>query len=91
MPRRLPENTRNSDKRTGRLSNPGFISGFSHFPPVKEGEEISVLIDDIGSRGDGVARFGGFLIFVPESKTGERVRVRVSRVTRTFAVAERIE
>jgi len=91
MPRRLPENTRNSDKRLGRSSGPRFTSGFSHFPPVKEGDEIIVFIDDIGSRGDGVARVGGFLIFVPDSKTGERIRVRISEVSRTFAVAERIE
>lgn len=91
MPRRLRENTRNFSKRVGRFKSSSFVPEFSQFNPVKEGDEIDVVIDDIGSRGDGVARVGGFLIFVPQSKTGERVRVKVSKVDRNFAVAERIE
>jgi len=91
MPRRLRESARNSDKRTGRFKSPGFAPEFSRSTAIKEGEETDVFIDDIGSRGDGVGRVRGFLIFVPESKTGERVRVRILRVSKNFAVAERIE
>ncbi|MBS7620822.1 TRAM domain-containing protein [Candidatus Bathyarchaeota archaeon] len=58
--------------------------------PVKENQELEVVIDDIGSRGDGVARIQGYLIFVPNSKVGERVRVRIVSVGGKFAVAERI-
>lgn len=91
MPRRLREDTKNLDKRAGRFRSSRFIPEFSQINPVKEGDEITVLIDDIGSRGDGVARVGGFLIFVPKSNAGERVRVRISRVGKNFAVADRIE
>ncbi|MBS7633057.1 TRAM domain-containing protein [Candidatus Bathyarchaeota archaeon] len=58
--------------------------------PVKENQEIEVVIDDIGSRGDGIAKIQGFLIFVPRSKIGERVRVRIRSVGEKFALAERI-
>ncbi|MBX5328289.1 TRAM domain-containing protein [Candidatus Bathyarchaeota archaeon A05DMB-5] len=58
--------------------------------PVKENQEIEVVIDDIGSRGDGVARIQNFLIFVPNSKIGERVKVVIRSVHEKFAVAERI-
>ena len=58
--------------------------------PVKENQELEVLIDDIGSRGDGIARIQGYLIFVPNSKIGERVRVKILRVGGKFAVAEKI-
>jgi len=58
--------------------------------PVKENQEVEVIIDDIGSRGDGVARMQGFLIFVPNSKIGERVKVRIRSVYEKFAVAEKI-
>lgn len=58
--------------------------------PVKENQEIDVVIDDIGSRGDGIARIQGYLIFVPNSKIGERVKVRILSVGGKFAVAERI-
>ncbi|MEM1538993.1 MAG: TRAM domain-containing protein [Candidatus Bathyarchaeia archaeon] len=58
--------------------------------PVKENDELEVVIDDIGSRGDGIARIQGYMIFVPRSKVGERVKVRILSVGGKFAVAERI-
>ena len=48
------------------------------------------MIDDIGSRGDGIAKIQGYLIFVPNSKIGERVKVRIVSVGGKFAVAEKI-
>jgi predicted RNA-binding protein with TRAM domain len=57
---------------------------------VKENQEIEVIIDDIGSRGDGVARIEGYLIFVPRSKIGERVRVKIRSVGEKFALAEKL-
>jgi predicted RNA-binding protein with TRAM domain len=51
---------------------------------------MEVAIDDIGSRGDGIARIQGYLIFVAGSKIGERVKVRIRSVSGKFAVAERI-
>jgi predicted RNA-binding protein with TRAM domain len=58
---------------------------------VKENQELEVVIDDIGSRGDGIAIYiQSFLIFVPRSKIGERVRVRIVSLTGKFAVAERM-
>jgi predicted RNA-binding protein with TRAM domain len=58
---------------------------------VKENEEIEVIIDDIGSRGDGIARIEGYLIFVPRSKIGERVRVKIMSTGEKFALAERLD
>ncbi|HEX69086.1 TRAM domain-containing protein [Candidatus Bathyarchaeota archaeon] len=93
MPRRLPEKTRNAkrkprrygSKRRYRPSKPFFRSA-----PVRENQELEVVIDDIGSKGDGIARIQGFLIFVPRSKIGERVKVRIVSVGEKFAVAEKI-
>jgi len=47
------------------------------------------MIDDIGSRGDGIARIMGYLIFVPQAKIGERLKVRIVKVGRKFAIAEK--
>jgi len=58
--------------------------------PVKENQEIEVVIDDIGSRGDGIARIEGYLIFVPRGKIGERVTVKIRSVGEKFALAERL-
>jgi predicted RNA-binding protein with TRAM domain len=93
MPRRLPEKTRNAprkprrrgSKRRFRSNRPTFTAA-----PVRENEELEVVIDDIGSRGDGVARIQSYLIFVPNSRIGERAKVRIVQVGRKFAVAEKI-
>ena len=62
MPRRLPKKTKNA---TRKLRRRGSKSRFrpnkplaTQLAPVKENEEVKVMIDDIGSRGDGVARIG---------------------------------
>lgn len=57
---------------------------------MKENQEMEVLIDDIGSKGDGIARIERYLIFVPRGKMGERVKVKIRSVSETFAVAERV-
>lgn len=93
MPRRLPEKTRKAprkprrhgSKRRFRSNRPIFQAA-----PVRENQELEVVIDDIGSRGDGVARIQSYLIFVPNSRIGERTRVRIIKVGRKFAVAEKI-
>ncbi|MEM3797627.1 MAG: TRAM domain-containing protein [Candidatus Bathyarchaeia archaeon] len=93
MPRRLPEKTKNIERKPRRFgSSRRFNPGRPYFQtaPVKENQELEVVIDDIGSRGDGIARIQGYLIFIPNSKIGERVRVRILSVGGKFAIAERI-
>ncbi|MFQ6094693.1 MAG: deoxyribonuclease [Candidatus Bathyarchaeia archaeon] len=57
---------------------------------IKEEEEIEDVIDDVCSRGDSISGIRGFRIYGPDSEIGECIRVRISRVRRNFAVAERI-
>lgn len=59
--------------------------------PVKVGEEYDVVIESIGSRGDGVARIQGFIVFVPGSRVGDHLRVKIESVSRRFAVASTVE
>ncbi len=93
MPRRLPEKTKNAPRKPRRYGSRSrfrpskpYIQSF----PVKENQELEVVIDDIGSRGDGIAKLQGYLIFVPRGKIGERVKVRIVSVGGKFAVAERM-
>ncbi|MEM3640538.1 MAG: TRAM domain-containing protein [Candidatus Bathyarchaeia archaeon] len=93
MPRRLPEKTKNAQRKPRRFgSSRRFSSGkqFFQMVPVKENQELEVVIDDIGSKGDGIARIQSYMIFVPNGKIGERVKVRILSVGGKFAVAERI-
>ena len=56
--------------------------------PVDEGEITEVEIEDLGSKGDGIARKEGFVIFVPGGEVGETYEVEVTSVGRKFAFGE---
>jgi len=56
--------------------------------PVKVGDEISVKIEAVGEKGDGIAKKDGFVIFVPNAKTGEQVTIKVTRVLRRVGFGE---
>lgn len=93
MPRRLPEKTKNAPRKARRFgSQKRFRSSRPLFQaaPVKEDQEVEVVIDDVGSKGDGIAKLQSYMIFVPRSKIGERVRVKIVSVNEKFAVAEKI-
>jgi predicted RNA-binding protein with TRAM domain len=55
--------------------------------PVAVGGEYDVEIESLGSRGDGIARIEGFVIFVKNTKVGDKLKVRVNSVSRRFAIA----
>lgn len=57
-------------------------------PPVSVGEEIDVQIEAVGEKGDGIAKVKGFVLFVPNVKAGDQVRVRVTKVLRKVGFAE---
>ena len=60
-------------------------------PPVEPGEMRYVEIEDIGKQGDGIARVErGYVIIVPGTEVGERVKVEVTEVKSNFAVGEAI-
>ncbi|MFO8110320.1 MAG: translation initiation factor IF-2 subunit beta [Thermoplasmata archaeon] len=52
---------------------------------LKQGEVYQVLIQDIGREGDGMARKGKYVIYVPGTTKGEMVKVRINNVTGTLA------
>jgi len=57
-------------------------------PPVSIGEELDVRIDSVGEKGDGIARKKGFILFVPNSKAGDYVKIRVTKVLAKVGFAE---
>ena len=60
-------------------------------PPVEPGEIRYVEIEDIGKQGDGIARVErGYVIIVPGTDVGDRVKIEVTEVKSNFAVGERI-
>jgi len=69
-------------------SSGGFSGGFERQAPVHEGEELDVKIEAIASKGDGIAKKEGFVIFVPKTKVGDTVKIRISKVMRRVAFAD---
>jgi predicted RNA-binding protein with TRAM domain len=62
-------------------------SGFEK--PVQTGKEYDVKITETGSRGDGIARIQGFVVFVKNGKVGQdTVKVKINSVGDRFATAE---
>jgi len=69
----------------------GFGSGKPRFnvkKPVELDKEYEAEIEDISTRGDGIAKIEGFIIFVPNTKKGEQVKFRITRVGSRFAIGE---
>jgi len=60
--------------------------------PVKEGNTREVEIEDLGEQGDGIARIGpGYVVFVPATDIGDRVKVRITDARDNFAFADVVE
>ena len=56
--------------------------------PVEEGKVYEAKIEDIGREGDGLARIQNFVVFVPGTKVGDQVKVRITKVLRRMAFGE---
>lgn len=95
MPRRSSSSLREREPRRRSRTFRSYsrpYSGPSERPmrpsPVEEGKEYEVTVESIGSKGDGIAKIEGFIIFVPGAKIGDKLKVRITAVRRNFAIAE---
>ena len=76
----------------GYGSRGGFGGGFGSFKkPVEAGKEYNVSISDTSKRGEGIAKVDGFIIFVPGTKVGQNVRIKVNQVSERFASGQVVE
>lgn len=57
-------------------------------PPVKEGEQIDVTIEAVGEKGDGITKVRNFVIFVPNTKQGDRVKIKITKVLKRVGFGE---
>lgn len=65
--------------------------GNSMTPPVSEGEQRDVTIEAVGEKGDGMTKIEGFVVFVPGTKAGDRVKIKVTRVLSKVGFGEVVE
>jgi predicted RNA-binding protein with TRAM domain len=61
-------------------------------PPVSAGETRVVEISELGDQGDGLTRVErGFVVIVPNTQKGERVRIEIETVRDTVAFGQVLE
>jgi len=81
----------NDDKYSGRpRSNDSRFSnrpGFTAPAPIEAGKEYSVEIFELSRKGDGLAKIKGFVVFVKDSKVGDKVRIKIESLGPRFALA----
>jgi len=56
--------------------------------PLNVGDVYDVKIEDVGREGDGIARVEGFVVFVPNTKKGDNVKIQITKVSRRVGFAE---
>jgi predicted RNA-binding protein with TRAM domain len=59
--------------------------------PVDVGEQYDVKIEDTARQGDGIARISGLVVFVPNTKVNDSVKIEIKAIKRNCAVAEVVE
>lgn len=64
----------------------GHGKGFKRCP-VELGEELEVEITELSPKGEGIAKNQGFVIYVPDTKPGDIVKIKVIRITEKAANA----
>ncbi len=67
--------------------------GEDRFPPkpVEIGKEYEVDVQETSRRGEGIARIQGLVTFIPNTKPGDHVKIKIIRISRRFAEAEVVE
>ncbi len=65
----------------------GHGKGFKRCPVVI-GEELEVEITELSPKGEGIAKTQGFAIYVADTKPGDRVKVKIERITNKAANAQ---
>ena len=59
--------------------------------PVEIGKEYEVDVQETSRRGEGIARIQGLVTFIPNTKPGDHVKIKIIRISGRFAEAEVVE
>jgi predicted RNA-binding protein with TRAM domain len=79
-------------QRGGYGSRGGYRNRSGSFnKPVEVGKEYNVSISEISRRGDGLTRIEGFVVFVPGTRQGQNVRIKITQVSDRFASGQVVQ
>ena len=54
---------------------------------MKKNDIVEIVITGMTTEGNGVGRFNDFAVFVPLAAVGDTVRVKITKLQKTFAYA----
>ncbi|MGC8479134.1 MAG: TRAM domain-containing protein [Candidatus Micrarchaeia archaeon] len=77
---------RRDRQRGGR---PGMKPNYFLPKPVKVGDELELTVEAMASKGDGIAKKDGYVVFIKDAKQGENVKVKITEVRARFAIGEK--
>ncbi len=78
-----PRSYEKYEKKDNRLGEPKAPKN-----PISVGEEYIVTIEEMGKEGSGIAKLRGVSIFVNNTNPGDKVMIRITKITRSYAVAD---
>ena len=55
---------------------------------LKEGKVYEMEITDLSRDGDGIAKYGDYTVYVPGTRKGQRVKVKINKVKKNVAFGE---
>ncbi|WP_455391565.1 translation initiation factor IF-2 subunit beta [[Eubacterium] cellulosolvens] len=56
-------------------------------PPLEVGKTYDVMIQDMGRKGDGIAKYDKYIIYVPGLAKGVNAKVKIEKISGTIAFA----
>lgn len=57
---------------------------------IEAGKTYDFMIEDIGKKGDGIARKGKYIIYIPGSAKGTQVKAKIEKVSGSMAFGTRV-
>jgi len=57
---------------------------------ITEGATLDVEVQSVSRRGDGVVRMGKYILYIPGGKPGQKVKIRITRVSGSIVFTERL-
>lgn len=58
---------------------------------IEEGKEYELTITDVNRDGDGVAIKGEYTIIIPGTKKGEKVKVKIEKIKKNYAIGQLVK
>ena len=58
--------------------------------PIRKGKVVKVVILEISEKGDGVAKYDDFIVFVPNTKVGDTPWIKIVEVKKTNAIGKKL-